>query len=198
MAIALPPLPYDKNALEPYISAQTVEYHYGKHHNAYVVNTNNLIKESDLDNLSLEEIIKISSANPAQSGLFNNAAQVWNHSFYWHSHKCGGGGVPYGAVGQKIDSDFGSYEAFAKTFKEAAMGQFGSGWAWLVLENGILKIIRTSNADTPIAHGIKPLLCIDVWEHAYYLDYKNVRAEYVDNVINNLINWDFANSNLVG
>ena len=196
MAIELPLLPFSKNALEPYISSETLNYHYGKHHNAYVVNTNNLIKESDLESASLEEIIKISSANPSQSGLFNNAAQVWNHTFYWNSLKNGGGGHPSGAIAQKIDSDFGSYEAFAKAFKETALGQFGSGWAWLVIENGILKITKTSNADTPVVHGIKPLLCIDVWEHAYYLDYQNVRAEYVDNVINHLLNWEFANKNL--
>lgn len=196
MAIELPLLPFSKNALEPYISSETLNYHYGKHHNAYVVNTNNLIKESDLESASLEEIIKISSANPSQNGLFNNAAQVWNHTFYWNSLKNGGGGNPSGAIAQKIDSDFGSYEAFAKAFKEAALGLFGSGWAWLVIENGILKITKTSNADTPVVHGIKPLLCIDVWEHAYYLDYQNVRAEYVDNVINHLLNWDFANKNL--
>lgn len=196
MAIVLPSLPFEKNGLEPYISTQTLEYHYGKHHNTYVVNTNNLIKETDLENASLEEIIKISSANPAQTGLFNNAAQVWNHTFYWHSLKGGGGGLPYGAIAQKIDSDFGNYQNFAKAMKETCLGQFGSGWAWLVLENGILKVTKTSNADTPIAHGIKPLLCIDVWEHAYYLDYKNARVEYADNIINHLLNWDFANKNL--
>lgn len=196
MAIELPLLPFSKNALEPYISSHTLDYHYGKHHNTYVVNTNNLIKGTDLENASLEEIIKISATNPAQAGLFNNAAQVWNHTFYWNSLRNGGGGSPKGAIAQKIESDFGSYEAFAKAYKEAALGQFGSGWAWLIIENGILKITKTSNADTPVAHGMKPLLCIDVWEHAYYLDYQNVRAEYVDNVINHLLNWEFANKNL--
>lgn len=196
MAIELPLLPFSKNALEPYISSHTLDYHYGKHHNTYVVNTNNLIKGTDLENASLDEIIKISATNPAQAGLFNNAAQVWNHTFYWNSLRNGGGGSPKGAIAQKIDSDFGSYETFAKAYKEAAMGQFGSGWAWLIIENGILKITKTSNADTPVAHGMKPLLCIDVWEHAYYLDYQNLRAEYVDNVINHLLNWEFANKNL--
>ena len=196
MAIELPLLPFSKNALEPYISSQTFDFHYSKHHNAYVVNTNNLIKGTDLENASLDEIIKISATNPAQTGLFNNAAQVWNHTFYWNSLRNGGGGSPKGAIAQKIYSDFGSYETFAKAYKEAAMGQFGSGWAWLIIENGILKITKTSNADTPVAHGMKPLLCIDVWEHAYYLDYKNLRAEYVDNVINHLLNWEFANKNL--
>lgn len=198
MSIVLPPLPYAKEALEPYISALTLEYHYGKHHNAYVTNTNNLIKDTESENLSLEEIIRISANDTAKTGLFNNAAQVWNHTFYWNSLKPGGGGMPYGAIVEKIDSDFGSYENFAKALKEAAMGQFGSGWAWLILENGKLAIHKTSNADTPIAHGKKPLLCIDVWEHAYYLDYKNARTDYADALINHLINWDFANKNLEG
>jgi Fe-Mn family superoxide dismutase len=198
MSIVLPPLPFGKEALEPYISSQTLEYHYGKHHNTYVTNTNNLIKDTELKNLSLEEIIRITANDPSKISLFNNAAQVWNHTFYWNSLKSGGGGKPSGTLAQKIDSDFGSYENFAKALKEAALGQFGSGWVWLVLENGIVKIVKTSNADTPIAHGKKPLLCIDVWEHAYYLDYKNGRADYADALINHLINWDFANKNLEG
>lgn len=198
MAVILPPLPFEKNALEPYISSQTLEYHYGKHHNTYVVNTNNLTKESELENISLEDIIIQSVNDSTKVALFNNAAQVWNHTFYWNSLKPNGGGLPNGAVGQKISADFGSYENFVKLFKEAALGQFGSGWAWLVIENGKLTIIKTTNADTPIAHGIKPILCIDVWEHAYYLDYKNARADYTDAVIKNLLNWDFANENLAG
>lgn len=196
MSIELPLLPFSKNALEPYISSQTLDYHYGKHHNTYVINTNNLIKETDLENVSLEEIIKISFNNPAQIGLFNNAAQVWNHTFYWHSLSPNGGGAPTGKIAAMINQDFGSYDDFAKRFKEAALGQFGSGWAWLVVIEGKLAIHKTSNADTPMVHGMTPLLCIDVWEHAYYLDYKNVRAEYVDNVINRLLNWEFANGNL--
>lgn len=196
MAIVLPQLPYTDTALEPYISAQTLQYHYGKHHNAYVVNLNNLIKESRLETKSLELIVLLTTDDPAKTAIFNNAAQVWNHTFYWNSLTPKGGGVPYGAIVPLIDASFGSYEHFVKLFKEAALGQFGSGWAWLVHEKGNLSILKTSNADTPIAHGIMPLLCIDVWEHAYYLDYKNGRAEYVDNVINHLINWDFANKNL--
>lgn len=196
MAIVLPPLPFEKEALQPYISAQTLEYHYGKHHNAYVVNLSNLIKDTELEHKSLEMIILLTADDTSKAAVFNNAAQVWNHTFYWHSLTPNGGGVPKGAIASKIDSDFGSYENFAKLFKEAALGQFGSGWAWLVLKDGILSIMKTSNADTPIAHGIIPLLCIDVWEHAYYLDYKNARADYADNVINHLINWDFANKNL--
>ena len=198
MAVILPPLPFEKNALEPYISSQTLEYHYGKHHNTYVVNTNNMTKESELENISLEDIIIQSVNDSTKVALFNNAAQVWNHTFYWNSLKPNGGGLPNGAVGQKISADFGSYENFVKLFKEAALGQFGSGWAWLVIENGKLSISKTSNADSPIAHGVQPILCIDVWEHAYYLDYKNGRADYTDAVIKNLLNWEFANTNLEG
>ncbi|DAB39247.1 MAG: superoxide dismutase [Sulfuricurvum sp. GWF2_44_89] len=198
MAIILPSLPFEKNALEPYISSLTLEYHYGKHHNTYVVNTNNLIKETELDTLSLEEIILLTANDSTKTSLFNNAAQVWNHTFYWNSLKPNGGGLPTGEIAKKIDTDFGSYDNFAKELKESALGQFGSGWAWLVLKNGKLSISKTSNADTPIAHGVKPILCIDVWEHAYYLDYKNARADYADAVIKNLLNWEFANRNLEG
>ncbi|AFV98446.1 MULTISPECIES: superoxide dismutase [unclassified Sulfuricurvum] len=197
MAIVLPALPFEKNALEPHISSQTLSYHYDKHHNTYVVNVNNLIKDTELENKSLEDIIHESANDPSKTAIFNNAAQVWNHTFYWNSLKPHGSSLPNEAIKQKIDSDFGSYDNFAKAFKEAALGQFGSGWAWLVLIDGKLSILKTSNADTPIAHGIKAILCIDVWEHAYYLDYKNARAEYADNVINHLINWDFANANLM-
>jgi len=198
MAIILPLLPFENNALEPYISSLTLEYHYGKHHTAYVHNTNNLIKETELDALSLEEIILLTANDLTKTSVFNNAAQVWNHTFYWNSLKANGGGAPSGVIASLIDTDFGSYENFAKSFKEVALGQFGSGWAWLILKNGKLSMSKTSNADTPIAHGVKPILCIDIWEHAYYLDYKNGRAEYIDNVINHLINWDFANKNLEG
>jgi Fe-Mn family superoxide dismutase len=198
MAITLPPLPFEKNALEPHISSLTLEYHYGKHHNTYVLNTNNLIKETELDTLSLEEIILQTANDSTKTSLFNNAAQVWNHTFYWNSLKPNGGGLPSGEIAKKIDTDFGSYENFAKAFKEAALGQFGSGWGWLVLKNGKLSISKTSNADSPIAHGVQPILCIDVWEHAYYLDYKNGRADYTDAVIKNLLNWEFANTNLEG
>jgi len=198
MAIVLPSLPFEKNALEPYISSQTLDYHHGKHHNTYVVNLNNLIKESDFENKSLEVIILDTARDSSSAAIFNNAAQVWNHTFYWNSLKANGGGLPSGSIKEKIDSNFGSYDNFAKLFKEAALGQFGSGWAWLVLVDDKLSILKTSNADTPIAHGIKPLLCIDVWEHAYYLDYKNARADYTEAVIKNLLNWDFANKNLEG
>lgn len=196
MAIELPSLPYEATALEPHISATTLGFHHGKHHQTYVTNTNNLIKGTDLENASLEEIIKASANNPEKAGLFNNAAQVWNHTFYWNGMKKGGGGAPSGAIAAKITEDFGSFDAFAEAFKNAGLTQFGSGWAWLVLEGGKLKITKTPNADTPMAHGQKALLTVDVWEHAYYLDYQNKRADYIDIFLKHLVNWDFVNANL--
>ena len=196
MAITLPALPYEANALEPYITANTLSFHYGKHHQTYVTNLNNLIKESDLADQSLEKIIVTVANNPEKAGIFNNAAQVWNHTFYWNSMKKGGGGAPNGAIASKITEDFGSFEAFVDAFKTAGLTQFGSGWAWLVLEGGKLKITKTANADTPLAHNQKAILTVDVWEHAYYLDYQNKRADYLDIFLKNLVNWDFANANL--
>ncbi len=196
MAIELPALPYEADALEPYIGAATLGFHHGKHHQTYVTNTNNLIKGTDLENASLEAIIEAAANNPEKVGLFNNAAQVWNHTFYWSCMKKGGGGAPTGAIAAKIDEDFGSFDAFAEAFKNAGLTQFGSGWAWLVLENGKLKITKTPNADTPLAHGQKAILTVDVWEHAYYLDYQNKRADYIDTFLKHLVNWDFANANL--
>ncbi len=196
MAIELPSLPYEATALEPYISATTLGFHHGKHHQTYVTNTNNLIKGTDLENASLEELIKASANNPEKAGLFNNAAQVWNHTFYWNGMKKGGGGAPSGAIAAKINEDFGSFDAFAEAFKNAGLTQFGSGWAWLVLDAGKLKITKTPNADTPMAHGQKALLTVDVWEHAYYLDYQNKRADYIDIFLKHLVNWDFVNTNL--
>ncbi|HRU27078.1 MAG TPA: superoxide dismutase [Smithellaceae bacterium] len=195
MAISLPPLPYAKDALAPYISANTLDFHYGKHHKAYVDNVNKLIEGTDLAEKSLEEIIKISAKDTAKTGIFNNAAQVWNHSFYWQCLKKNGG-APRGPVADKIKTVWGGFEKFADELKNAGITQFGSGWAWLVLEDNQLKITKTANADTPIAHGQKPLLTIDVWEHAYYLDYQNRRPDYLAAVIQNLINWDFVNANL--
>ena len=195
MAISLPPLPYAKDALAPYISANTLDFHYGKHHKAYVDNVNKLIEGTDLAEKSLEEIIKISAKDTAKTGIFNNAAQVWNHSFYWQCLKKNGG-APRGPVADKIKTVWGGFEKFADELKNAGITQFGSGWAWLVLEDNQLKITKTANADTPIAHGQKPLLTIDVWEHAYYLDYQNRRTDYLAAVIQNLINWDFVNANL--
>jgi len=195
MAIELPALPFAADALEPYISANTLGFHHGKHHQTYVTNTNNLIKGTDLENASLEAIIAASTNNAEKAGLFNNATQVWNHTFYWNGMKKGGGGVPSGAIASKINEDFGSFDAFAEAFKNAGLTQFGSGWAWLVLEGGKLKVTKTANGDTPMAHGQKAILTVDVWEHAYYLDYQNKRADYIDIFLKHLVNWDFANAN---
>lgn len=193
----LPDLPFGEMDLEPHMSSDTFAYHYHKHHNAYVVNLNKLIEESDLKNKTLEEIIMISSKDEAMKGIFNNAAQVWNHSFFWQSLATNGGGSPHGQIASKIIEDFGSYEKFAADFKNAALTQFGSGWAWLVLdEKGKLAIMKTANADLPMAHNKKALLTIDVWEHAYYLDFQNLRPNYVDVFLNHLVNWDFANEML--
>jgi Fe-Mn family superoxide dismutase len=194
MAITLPELPFKKNALAPHISEQTIEFHYGKHHNTYVEKTNKLIEGTDLAGKDLETIIKKSASDSSKTGIFNNAAQVWNHSFYWQCMKPGGGGAPSGAIAEKIKADFGSFDKFAEQLKDAGVAQFGSGWAWLVLKEKRLEIMKTSNADTPVAHGLKPLLTLDVWEHAYYLDYQNRRPDYLSAFIQHLINWDFVNS----
>ncbi|MDP4174336.1 MAG: superoxide dismutase [Bacteroidota bacterium] len=194
MAITLPELPYSKDALEPHISAKTLEFHHDKHHNAYVVNTNKLIEGTELANADLAEIIKATVGKSDKVGIFNNAAQVWNHTFYWNCMKKNGGGKPTGQIAERIIKDFGSYEKFVEEFKNAGATQFGSGWAWLVLQDGKLQIMKTSNADTPIAHGVVPLLTVDVWEHAYYLDYQNRRPDYLSIFVDNLVNWDFVNS----
>jgi Fe-Mn family superoxide dismutase len=197
MAFDLPELPYGRDGLVPHISEDTLNFHHGKHHNAYVTNLNKLIDGSDHENASLEEIIDAAAADPSKAGLFNNAAQVWNHTFYWHSMKPGGGGKPTGKIADLIDRDFGSYDAFATQFKAAGGGQFGSGWAWLVLKDGKLAITKTPNAETPVTEaGVTPLLTMDVWEHAYYLDYQNSRPNYMASFLDNLVNWDFANQNL--
>jgi len=196
MAIQLPDLPYAKEGLAPYISANTLEFHHGKHHRAYVDNMNKLIAGTELANESLETIVKKTVGDAAKSGLFNNAAQVWNHSFYWQCMKPNGGGKPTGKVADKINETWGSFDKFAEELKNAGVTQFGSGWAWLILDGGNLKMTKTANADTPIAHGLKPLLTIDVWEHAYYLDYQNRRPDYLATFIEKLINWDFVKANL--
>ena len=196
MSFELPKLPYDKNALEPHISENTINFHYGKHHQTYITNLNNLIKDTDLDGKSLEEIIKISVVDKTKTGIFNNAAQVWNHTFYWHSMKPRGGGKPTGKVLAKIEADFGNYENFVQEFKNAGLTQFGSGWTWLVLEDSKLKVIKTSNAETPLTTRAKPLLTMDVWEHAYYLDFQNARANYIDTFLNHLINWECVEAKL--
>jgi len=195
--ITLPDLPYAKDALAPHISQQTLDFHHGKHHNAYVANLNKLIEGTDLANETLENVLKKTASDASKSGIFNNAAQVWNHSFYWQCMKPDGGDVPTGPIAEKIEADLGGYDGFIEQFKKAGLTQFGSGWAWLVVNNGKLEVVQTPNADTPIAHGQTPLLTVDVWEHAYYLDYQNRRADYLDAFIKNLINWDFANS-LIG
>ena len=180
--IKLPELPFTKDALEPYISSKTLDFHYGKHHNAYVVNTNKLLENHALKDKTLEEIIKDTTGDASQAGLFNNAAQVWNHTFYWNSIKPKGGGQPTGKIADKINNDLGGYDKFVEAFQTAGVGQFGSGWAWLVVnKNGKLEVVKTANADTPLAHGLKPVLTLDVWEHAYYLKYQNRRTEYIEN-----------------
>jgi len=192
----LPPLPYADNALDPVISANTIGFHYGKHHRAYVDNLNKLAAGTDFANLPLEKIITQTAGKADKTAIFNNAAQTWNHTFYWRSLRPKGGGEPPAVLKQKIEASFGTVDACKKALATAALAQFGSGWGWLVLKNGKLEVMKTSNADAPIAHGLKPLLTVDVWEHAYYLDYQNRRSDYLDSFIKNLINWDFANSNL--
>jgi superoxide dismutase, Fe-Mn family len=191
MAFTLPDLPYAKDALAPYLSQETLEYHHDKHHNAYVTNLNGLIDGTDNASKSLEEIVLSAEQGP----LFNNAAQVWNHTFYWSCMKPGGGGTPSGELAKAIDSAFGSFDNFKKEFSAAAVGQFGSGWAWLVLENGGLKISKTGNADLPLKHGQTALVTVDVWEHAYYIDYRNLRPKYVETFLANLVNWEFVAQN---
>lgn len=194
--ITLPKLPYAENALEPYISAKTLSFHYGKHHQAYVNKTNELIQGTEFADQSLEQIIKNTYGKPDKTPLFNNAAQVWNHTFYWNS-LAPKSGAPKGAIQDKISKDFGSVDNFIKEFAQAGISQFGSGWAWLVEQGGKLKITKTPNAETPLhIAGQKALLTVDVWEHAYYLDYQNRRPDYLEAVLKNLLNWEFANKNL--
>lgn len=195
MAFELPPLPYADTALEPHYSANAFSFHHAKHHNAYVVNLNNLIADSDLAGKSLEEIIMASAKDDSKAGIFNNSAQVWNHTFFWNSMSPNGGGRPSGALAAKIDEDFGSFDAFAEKFKASAVGRFGSGWTFLVLDGGKLKIVNTLNAGTPMTDGQTALLTIDVWEHAYYLDFQNRRPDYVQTFLDKLANWDFASAN---
>ena len=197
MAFTLPDLPYDRKALAPHISEETLNFHYGKHHQAYVTNLNGLVEGTDLAGKSLEDVIRISAADKSKAGIFNNSAQVWNHTFYWHSMKPGGGGKPHGKVAELIERDLGGYDNFAKEFKQAGVTQFGSGWAWLSLKGGKLVISKTPNAETPLTEeGTTPLMTMDVWEHAYYLDYQNRRPDYIDIFLSSLVNWDFVNQNL--
>ncbi|NJO29715.1 MAG: superoxide dismutase [Richelia sp. SL_2_1] len=196
MAYELPTLPYDYTALEPSISKSTLEFHHDKHHAAYVSKYNDAVKGTELDKKSLEEVIKEIAGNPEKQGLFNNAAQAWNHTFYWQCMKPNGGGTPTGALAKKIDADFGSFDKFVEEFKSAGATQFGSGWAWLVLDNGTLKVTKTLNADNPLTSGQTPLLTMDVWEHAYYLDFQNKRPAYIDEFLGKLVNWDFVAQNM--
>lgn len=191
----LPPLPYEKNALVPYISAETLEFHYGKHHQGYINKTNSLVENTDYIGKFLEEIIIDTAGNPEKTAIFDNAAQSFNHSFYWQSMTPGGGGAPPDELARKIEADFGNYDNFRNAFASAAATQFGSGWAWLVMENGSLKVVKTGNADTPLAHNQVPILTIDVWEHAYYIDYRNRRADYIAAYLDHLVNWKFAANN---
>jgi Fe-Mn family superoxide dismutase len=192
MPVTLPELPYAKTALAPHISAETLEFHHDKHHAAYVTNLNKAIAGKPEDSMTLEQIIEKAEPGP----VFNNAAQVWNHTFYWHSMKPNGGGAPTGDLAEAINRDFGSFEKFKEEFTTAATTQFGSGWAWLVLEGGKLKVTKTKDADLPMKHGQKAILTIDVWEHAYYIDYRNARPKYIETFLNSLANWDFATENL--
>ncbi len=196
MAYELPDLPYDYTALAPHISKETLEFHHDKHHAAYVSKYNDAVKGTEMDSKPIEEVIKSIAGDSSKSGLFNNAAQAWNHSFYWNCMKPKGGGTPTGALADKIKADFGSYEKFVEAFKTAGATQFGSGWAWLVLDNDTLKVTKTLNAENPLTDGQVPLLTMDVWEHAYYLDYQNKRPDYIDTFITKLINWDFVSANL--
>ena len=200
MSFTLEALPYALDALEPQISKETLEFHYGKHHQTYVDNLNKLVKGTETEKFSLEEIILKTYQNPQQAGIYNNAAQVWNHTFYWKSMKKNGGGViPQGDFKKQIEKDFGSVEKFTEKLKEAASTQFGSGWAWIVWNkgngNGKIEVVKTSNAENPMNVGLTPLLTIDVWEHAYYIDYRNKRVAYIDVFVEKLINWNFAEEN---
>ena len=191
MAFGLPALAYELDALAPHISKETLEFHYGKHHQAYVTNLNKLVEGTDKENSSLEDVIKTSDG-----GVFNNAAQVWNHSFYWNSMTPNGGGEPTGDVAEAINSAFGSYDEFKAKFAEAGTTQFGSGWAWLVQNDKGLEIVKTPNADNLLKNGDKALLTMDVWEHAYYIDFRNARPNYISTFIDSLINWEFVAKNM--
>ena len=187
----LPPLPYALDALQPHISRETLEIHYGKHHQAYVTNLNNLVKGTEFENLTLEDIIRKSSG-----GVFNNSAQIWNHTFYWHSLSPKGGGQPKGALGDAVNKKFGSFDAFKEAFTKSAVGNFGSGWTWLVKKaDGSVDIVNMGAAGTPLTTGDAPLLTVDVWEHAYYIDYRNARPKFVETFLASLVNWDFAARN---
>jgi Fe-Mn family superoxide dismutase len=193
-SLTLPDLPYAKDALAPHMSAETLEFHHGKHHNAYVSKGNELLDEAGLSADNLEDLVK--EAKKKGGPLFNNVGQHYNHSFFWNCLSPKGGGAPTGDIAGKIDEAFGSYDDFKKDFVASGVGQFGSGWVWLVADGGKLKIVKTANADTPLTDGMTPLLVADVWEHAYYLDFQNRRPDFLTSYLDNLVNWDFANENL--
>ena len=196
MAFELPPLPYAKDALEPHMSAKTLDFHHGKHHQAYVTNLNNLLKDSPLAHESLEGVIKASAKDESKIGIFNNAAQVWNHTFFWNCMKPNGGGEPTGALAKAITGKWGSYQAFREAFVKSAVGNFGSGWTWLVKKpDGSVDIVNTGAAGTPLTTADKALLTVDVWEHAYYIDYRNLRQKFVETYLDKLVNWDFVAKN---
>lgn len=196
MAYSLPELPYAYSALDPYISPNTLEFHHDKHHAAYVKNFNDAVQGTDLEQHNLEWVIQRLSDDSERVSIFNNAAQAWNHTFYWSSMQPNGGGQPTGDLARKIDDDLGGFDNFVSAFKAAATSQFGSGWAWLVLSGDQLQVTKTANADNPLCHNQVPLLTVDVWEHAYYLDYQNKRPDYIQTFLDHLINWDFAAANL--
>lgn len=194
--LTLPPLPYEEGALEPVISQRTVNFHYQKHHRGYVDNLNKLLAGNSLATMGLEQIVRQTAGDLEHHTIFNNAAQAWNHAFYWRSLRPGGGGQPTGDLAQRINAAFGNFATFRELFAKVAISEFGSGWGWLVAEGGKLKVVQTNNAEMPLTRGQVPLLTIDVWEHAYYLDYQNRRADYVYAVIDKLLNWEFAAENL--
>ncbi len=196
MAFELPDLPYSYDALEPYMSSKTLHLHHDKHHQTYVTNLNNLIEDTDLKDASLEEIVEASAKDPAKAGIFNNAGQHWNHQLFWRIMKKGGGGQPGGELAKRIDDAFGNFESFKEKFKTAGVTQFGSGWAWLALDGDTLKVVKTSNADNPLTAGMIPILGIDVWEHAYYVDYENRRPEYLAAFLNHMVNWEEVEAEL--
>ena len=196
MAFQLPELPYSQDALDPHVSAKTLSFHYGKHHAAYVNKLNELIKDGPLEGKDVEEIIKSTANDAGKAGIFNNAAQVWNHTFFWNSMSPKGGGAPSGVIADKIKAAFGSLDKFKEEFKNAAVTQFGSGWAWLIQDGNDLKIVKTANAVNPLSQGQTALFTVDVWEHAYYLDYQNRRPDFVQTVLDELINWEFINQNV--
>jgi Fe-Mn family superoxide dismutase len=196
MAFTLPDLPYAHDALVPYMGVETLQLHHGKHHQTYVTNLNNLIEGTDLAGKSLEEIVVAAFKDPAKAGIFNNAGQHWNHNLFWRIMRKGGGGAPGGELAKRIDAAFGSFDSFKEQFKTAAVTQFGSGWAWLALDGDLLKVTKTPNGENPLVHGMRPILGIDVWEHAYYLDYRNRRPDYVAAFLNHLVNWQEVEAEL--